>query len=60
MKVKELMKHLQELPPDDEIIITAMDDQFLCNNFEIHSPYDDEQAQELIMNVYIDSYEIGE
>lgn len=33
---------------------------FDCNDFEIHSPYDDGQAQELIMNVYIDSYEIGD
>lgn len=60
MKVKELIKQLQQLPQDDEIIITAMDDHFLCNNFEIHSPYNDGQAQELIMNVYIDEYQQGD
>ena len=28
MKVKELIEQLQELPQDDEIVITAMDDRF--------------------------------
>lgn len=55
MKVKELINQLQDLPQDDEIVITAMDDRFYCGDFEVHSPYD-EQAQEIIMNVYINDY----
>ena len=56
MKVKELINQLQDLPQDDEIVITAMDDKFICANFEVCSPYDDGQAQEIIMNVYINDY----
>ena len=52
MKVKELIKQLQELPQDDDIVITAMDDHFLETEFEVHSPYDDGQAQEIIINAY--------
>lgn len=53
MKVKQLIKQLQKLPQDDEIVITAMDDHFYCGDFEIHSPYDDGQAQEIILPYYI-------
>lgn len=28
MKVKELIKELQQLPQNDEIVITSMDDDF--------------------------------
>lgn len=55
MKVRELIEQLQELPQDDDIVITAMDDKFICGDFEVCSPYD-EQAQEIIMNVYINDY----
>ena len=54
MKVKELIKQLQELPQDDEIVITAMDDKFICANFEVCSPYDDGQAQEIILDYYME------
>lgn len=57
MKVKELIKQLQELPQDDEIVITAMDDKFYCDDFEIHSTYDDGQAQEIILPYYINDCE---
>lgn len=57
MKVKELIKQLQELPEDDEIVITAMDDRFYCNDFEVHSSYDDGQAQEIILPYYINDCE---
>lgn len=57
MKVKELIKQLQELPQDDEIVITAMDDRFYCNDFEVHSSYDDGQAQEIILPYYINDCE---
>lgn len=64
MKVNELIKQLQELPPDKNIMITSMDDGFCCQDFELHSyiPECDEEneAIEIIMNVYIDNYEIGE
>ena len=52
MKVKELIKQLQELPQEDDIIITAMDDYFFENEFEVHSPYEDGQAQEIIIGTY--------
>lgn len=57
MKVKDLIKQLQELPQDDEIVITAMDDKFICGDFEVHSPYDDGQAQEIILPYYINDCE---
>lgn len=57
MKVKELIEQLQELPQDDEIVITAMDDHFYETEFEVHSPYNDGQAQEIILPVYINDYE---
>ena len=57
MKVKELIEQLQELPQDDEIVITAMDDRFFCDDFEIHSPYDDGQAHEIILQYYINNCE---
>lgn len=56
MKVKELIKQLQELPQDSEIVITSMDEYFFESNFEVHSPYDDGQAQEIIINRYFDKY----
>ena len=57
MKVKELIEQLQELPQDDEIVITAMDDHFFVDDFEVHSPYDDGQAQEIILPVYVNDFE---
>ena len=57
MKVKELIEQLQQLPQDDEIVITAMDDRFFCDDFEIHSAYDDGQAQEIILPYYINDCE---
>ena len=56
MKVKELIKQLQELPQDSEIVITTMDDYFFESDFEVHSPYEDGQAQEIIINRYFDKY----
>lgn len=44
MKVRDLIKQLQELPQDSDIVVTAMDDEFYVENFEVHSPDDDEQA----------------
>ena len=52
MKVKELIEQLQELPQEDNIVVTAMDDHFYVSEFEVHSPYTDGQAQEIILNVY--------
>lgn len=37
-----------------------MNDDFTVENFEVHSPYDDGQAQEIILNVYVDSYKMGD
>ena len=56
MKVKELIKQLQELPQEDEIVITAMDDYFYVNEFEVHSNTED-GVQEIVLNVYVDNFE---
>ena len=58
MKVCELIKALQELPPNDEIVITALDDYFYETDFVVHSPYDDGQAQEIIINSYFSKGEL--
>lgn len=55
MKVKELIEELQKLPQDDEIIITAMDNHFSCDKFEVASEKSGE-SQEIILGVYIDDY----
>lgn len=57
MKVKEIITQLKKLPLNDNIIITSMDDYFICNDFEI-SPKENE-AHEIILNVFIDSYTQG-
>lgn len=58
MKVKELIEKLQELPQDDSIVITAMDDHFFIEEFEVASRKENE-AQEIILNCYVDSYELA-
>lgn len=60
MKVKELIQQLKELPQDDDIVVTAMDDDFYVENFEVHSSYEGGQAQEIILDVYVDSYKMGD
>ena len=56
MRVKELIEELKQLPQDDELVITALDDDFYCDSFEVHSPYDDGQAQEIILSVYVNDF----
>lgn len=56
MLVKELIEELKKLPQEDDIVITAMDDHFLETEFEVHSPYEDGQAQEIILPIYINDY----
>ena len=51
MKVKELIAQLKQLPQDDEIVITSMDDYFYETDFEVRSTHEDE-AQEIIINRY--------
>ena len=64
MKVRELIEQLKELPQEKEILITSMDDNFCCDDFEVHSYIEgvdaEDEAIEIIMGVYIDSYEKGE
>lgn len=60
MKVKELIRKLRQLPQDDEICITCMSNNFCISDFEVHSPYKDGQAQEIILNCYIDNYGVEE
>ena len=60
MTVKELIKELEKLPQNDEIVITSMDNDFFCEDFEIHSPYTDGQAQEIILPYYINDFEKDE
>lgn len=56
MKVKELIEQLQELPQEDNIVITTMGDNVFIEKFEVHSPYTDGQAQEIILPIYIEEY----
>lgn len=56
MKVKDLIKQLQKLPQDTDIVITSLDDNFYCTEFEVHSPIDDGVAQEIILPCYIEDY----
>ena len=60
MKVKELIKQLQELPQDKEIIITSMDDSFCCDDFELHSYIEgvdsEDEAIEIILPYYFEKY----
>lgn len=56
MKVSELIKALSNLPQDSEIVITSMDDYFYETDFEVHSSYEDGQAQEIIINRYFDRH----
>lgn len=58
MTVAELIEELKELPQEDEIVITSMDDYFYLTEFSVHSPYEDGQAQEIILGAYIDSYSL--
>ena len=57
MTVKELIEKLKQLPQNSEIVITSMDNDFYCEDFEIHSPYTDGQAQEIILPYYINDFE---
>ena len=59
MKVRELILQLQQLPQDNNIVITAMDDNFFIQEFEVASPKENE-AQEIILNCYVDDYSLGE
>lgn len=56
MKVKELVAQLLELPQEDEIVLTSMDDFFFESEFEVHSAYEDGQAQEIIIPCYFERY----
>ena len=62
MKVKELIAELQKIPQEKEIIITSMDDNFCCSDFEVHSyiPECDEEdtAIEIILGAYINDFEL--
>lgn len=64
MKVKELIAELQKLPQEKEILITSMDDNFCCSDFEVHSYIpeidDEEEAIEIILGAYIDEYTLEE
>lgn len=57
MKVKDLIKQLEQLNQDDDIIITSMDDHFVCSNFEVRSNHEGESAQEIIMDLFINDWE---
>ena len=56
MKVKELIEQLQKLPQEDNIVITTMGDNVFIEKVEVHSPYTDGQAQEIILPIYIEEY----
>ena len=54
MKVKELREWLNQFKDNEDVVFTSMDDNFYCDNVELHSPYDDGQAQEIILPYYIE------
>ena len=60
MKIKELIEELSKLPQDKEVIITSMDDDFYCDDFEVHSYIEDldeeDEAIEIILPYYFDEY----
>lgn len=56
IKVKDLIKNLKKLNPNDTIVITALDDFFVCDNFVVRSNHEEENIQEIIMSVYIENY----
>ena len=56
MKVRDLIKQLQKLPQDKDIVITSMDDKFYCDDFELHSFEDSDIETEIILPYYFDSY----
>lgn len=64
MTVAELIEELKQLPPQKVVQITAMDDDFCCEDIEVHSyipECDEENAPiEIIMGVFINDYEIYE
>ena len=56
MKAKELKEWVNQLGDNEDIYITAMDDNFF-QDFSCHSIYEDgEQAQELVLGLYIHKY----
>ena len=57
MKVKELIKALQKLPQNDEIVITSMDNDFFCEDFEVRPPHDDSCVQVITLPYYINDFE---
>ena len=64
MKVKELIAELQKIPQEKEILITSMDDNFCCSDFEVHSYIPEIDAEdesiEIILGAYIDKYTLEE
>ena len=56
MKVKELKEWLSQFEDDEDVVLTSMDDYFFCADFSLHSPYDDGQAQEIILPYYFERY----
>lgn len=55
MTVGQLVEKLLMLPQDSEIHITAMDDYFVCDDFEVHSEIE-EGSQEIILPSYFERY----
>lgn len=55
MKVRLIKEWLNQFNDDEEIVITSMDDNFYCNDFELHSPYNDGQAQEIILPLFLEN-----
>lgn len=56
MKVKQIREWLSQFEDEEEVVLTSMDDKFLCGDFELHSKYNDGQAQEIIIPCFFDEY----
>ena len=60
MKVKELIEQLKKIPQDKEVLITSMDDDFCCQDFELHSYIEgvdaEDEAIEIILPYYFETW----
>ena len=60
MTVKELIEKLKQLPQNSEIVITSMDNDFYCEDFDVRPLHDDSCVQEITLPYYINDFEKDE
>lgn len=60
MKVKELIKKLEQLPQEDTIAIVSKFYDFFCEDFDVRPPHNDSQIQVITLPYYINDFEKDE